>query len=71
MHYLSSNKILCDNFTFTVVYEFSDLERGWEHGIEGTYLNFIFKMASSINVVFTDRCIMDVAFLISLTQNFF
>ena len=71
MQYLSSNKILCDNFNFTVVYELNDLKRGREHGVEGTYLNFVFKMASSVNVVFTDRRIMDVAFLISLTHKFF
>ena len=29
MHiYLSSNKILCDNLVFMVVYEYSDVERG-------------------------------------------
>ena len=31
-------------------------------------MNFVFKMASSANVVFIDRRIMDVAFLISLTH---
>ena len=69
MHsYLSSNKILCDNLVFTVVYECSNVERGSEHGIEGTDLNFEFKMASLGNVVFIDRRIMDFAFLISLTH---
>ena len=48
------------------------MERGWKHGIEGTHLNFEFKMASLGNVVFIDRRIIDVAFLISLThKNFF
>ena len=28
VHYLSSNKILCDNLAFTVVYEYSNVERG-------------------------------------------
>ena len=28
MHYLSFNKILCDNLAFTVVYEYSNVERG-------------------------------------------
>ena len=47
------------------------MERGKEHGIEGTDLNFEFKMASSENVVSIDRRIMDVAFLISLTHKKF
>ena len=53
---------------FMVVYEYSDVKRGQEPGTEGTDLNSEFKMASSANVVFTDLRIMDVAFLISLTQ---
>ena len=40
------------------------MERGYEHGIEGTDLNFEFKMASSGNVIFIDRRMMD-------TQKFF
>ena len=41
------------------------MERGQEPGIEGTDLNcFEFKMASLGNVVFIDRRIMDVAFVI-------
>ena len=47
------------------------MERGQEHGIEGTDLNFEFKMASSGNVIFIDCCIMDVAFLISLMHKKF
>ena len=35
------------------------MERGQEHGIEGTDLNFEFKMASLGNVVFIDRRIID------------
>ena len=42
-----------------------------KHGIKGTDLNFEFKMASLDNVVFIDCCIMDVAFLISLTHKNF
>ena len=42
-----------------------------KHGIEGTDLNFEFKMASLDNVVFIDCRIMDVAFLISLTHKKF
>ena len=42
-----------------------------KHGIEGTDLNFEFKMASLDNVVFIDCRIMDVAFLISLTHKNF
>ena len=34
-------------------------------------LNFEFNMASTANVVFLDPCIMDVAFLISLTHKIF
>ena len=72
MHiYLSSNKILCNNLVFTVVYEYSNVERGQEHGIEGTDLNFEFKMASLGNVVFFYCCIMDLALLISLTHKTF
>ena len=52
---------------FTAFYEYSNVERGQEHGIEGTDLNFKFKMASVGNVVFIDCHIMDVTFLISLT----
>ena len=71
MHYFSSNKILCDNLAFTVFYEYSNVERGYEHGIEGTNLNFKFKMLSVGNVVVIDCHIMDVTFLISLTlKNF-
>ena len=48
------------------------MERGSEHGIEGTDLKFEFKMASLSNLIFIDRHIMDVTFLISLThKNFF
>ena len=47
------------------------MERGQEHGIEGTDLNFEFKMAPSGNVVFIDSRIIDVAFLISLTHKIF
>ena len=47
------------------------MERGYEHGIEGTDLNFEFKMASSGNVIFIDRRMMDVALLISLTHKNF
>ena len=39
--------------------------------MEVTGLNFEFKMASLGNVAFIDRRIMDVAFLISLTQKIF
>ena len=42
-----------------IVYEYSNVERGQEHGIEGTDLNFEFKMASLGNVVFIDRRIID------------
>ena len=28
MYYLSSNKILCDDLAFMVVYEYSNVERG-------------------------------------------
>ena len=42
-----------------------------EHEIKGTDLNFESKMASLGNVVFIDRQIMDVVFLISLTQKIF
>ena len=43
-----------------------------EYGIKGTDLNFESKMASLGNVMFSDRRIMDVVFLISLThKNFF
>ena len=42
-----------------------------EHGIKGTDLNFESKMSSLGNVVFIDRCIMDVVFLISLTHKKF
>ena len=47
-------------------YKYSNVERGQEHGIEGTDLNFKFEMASVGSVVFIDCCIMDVTFLISL-----
>ena len=48
------------------------MERGSEHGIEGTDLKFEFKMASLSNLIFIDRHIMDLTFLISLThKNFF
>ena len=69
--------IICLQITFYatiqpyIVYEYSNVERGQEHGIEGTDLNFEFKMASLGNVVFIDRRIMDVAFLISLTHKNF
>ena len=42
-----------------------------EHGIKGTDLNFESKMSSLGNVVFIDRRIMDVVFLISLTHKKF
>ena len=42
-----------------------------EHGIKGTDLNFESKMSSLGNVVFIDRRIMDVVFLISLTHKTF
>ena len=42
-----------------------------EHGIKGTDLNFESKMSSLGNVVFIDRRIMDVVFLILLTHKKF
>ena len=47
------------------------MERGLKHGIEDTYLNFEFKIASLGNVVFIDRHIMDVAILFLLTHKNF
>ena len=54
-----------------IVYEYSNVGRGQEHGMEGTDLNFEFKMAFLGNVVSIDRRIMDVTFFISLTHKNF
>ena len=70
MHYLSSNKILRHNFAFLIVYEYGDVERGQEYGIQVTDLNFEFKMKSSANIISIDRRIMDVASLIRAVASF-
>ena len=48
-----------------------NVDRGWEHGIEGIVLKFESKMAFITNVVVTKRHIMAGMFMISLTHNFF
>ena len=52
---------------------FYNAERGWEHGIKVIHvaLKFESKMMLTTNVVIMDHCIMDVMFLILLTQKIF